>query len=201
MQETKQAEKPKMSINDVLEQYVKNKNGAIFQVLGDKKNPLKCYLRSRNKYISMPLRTIQQGLIDREWFPINKHELRAWMKEDNAYIEKLTQKLVKRIILGQLLLEIDDDLLADAENTPNLRNHLLKSNKALERIVEKNYDRLYGVDKQILQNLMNEVDELTSKMAGLEITDFIHINRLMDKYKLDPKKYQEKEILFTKIED
>ena len=201
MQETTEAPAPKISLESVKDNYVKNRNGAIFQIIEDKKNHKKMYLRSRNKYISKYVRDIKQGLVTGEWLSVNIGELRSWIADDNAYIEKLTQKLLKRVILTQLLLELDDELLVDYENNPNFRNHLNKSNKAAERIASKQYDRLYGLDKTILQNLMNEVDELTEKMASLEISEFIHLNRLMDKYKANPDTYREKVVEFIKIQE
>jgi hypothetical protein len=193
--------KKKTSLEDVKDNYVKHRNGAMFQIIDDNKRPGRLYLRSRNKYISKSLRDVRQGLVTGEWNSVNIGELKVWIQEDNAYIELLTEKLLKRVILTQLLLELDDELLIDYENNPNFKNHLNKSNKAAERIASKQYDRLYGVDKTILQNLMREIDELTSRMASLKMTDFVHLNKLLLKYKLNPEKYQEKTAEFDKIKE
>jgi hypothetical protein len=99
-----------------------------------------------------------------------------------------------------LLIELDDELIEDYENEKTFRNHLLKTNKEAERIASKNYDRLYNVDKTILQNFMREIDELTAGISSFELTDYLHLNRMVADYKINPEKYQEKSIEFTKID-
>jgi hypothetical protein len=190
----------KISIEEARDSHIKNKNGAIFQVFADKKRHGKVYLRSRNKYISIDMLKLKQGLVNGEWLNVNVGELKTWISEDSAYILNLTQKLLKRVILTQLLIELDDELIEDYENEKTFRNHLLKTNKEAERIASKNYDRLYNVDKTILQNFMREIDELTAGISSFELTDYLHLNRMVADYKINPEKYQEKSIEFTKID-
>lgn len=189
-----------MNLEQERENYIKNKTGSIYQVLADYKKPGKVLLRSKNRYISKYLMDIKQGVVTGEWSSVNVGELKKWIEKDNKYMEALTQKLLKRVILSQLLLELDDELMQDYKDNSNFKNHINKSNKAAERLFSKQYDELYKVDKTTLQNFMGQVDELTSLTSSFELTDFLYLNIIVKDYKNNPQKYQEAKIQFTKID-
>lgn len=193
-------QKEEITMQSILEQYVKDESGSIFHVLQHNTKPHLCLLRTGNKYVQKPILEIRQGLVNGTWSSVNEHEWKKWVAEDNAYVEAFTIKLIKRTIMAQLLLELDDELIVDFEDNKYFRGLLEKSNKECERIASKSYDRLYGADKSMSQNLMNLVDEFTTKAAGLAIHDFPYLNNMVDKYLENPEEYKKDPVYFTKID-
>lgn len=189
-----------ISMQSILDQYVKNEDGSIFHVLQHKTKPHLCLLRTKNKYIQKPILEIRQGLADGTWKGVNEHEWKKWVEIDNAYVEEFTIKLIKRTLLAQLLLELDDELIPDFEDNKYFKGLLEKSNKECERIACKSYDRLYGADKEMSQNLMNQVDDYTSKAAKLAIHDFPHLNNMLEAYLENPEEHKKNPVYFTKID-
>lgn len=194
METTTEKMKKELSMEDILAMYVKHKNGAIFQILEHKQRAF-VWLRAKNKYTKVLKRDIKQGIVDGNWLEINEHEWKQWVEKDNAYIEEFAQKLVKRIILTQLLIELDDELIDDCEDQPQFRKLLERTNKESERIAIKNYDRLYTVDKSVLKTLMTAIDEVTGKMAKCSTADFIHINNIVQAYLENREDFKEVPVL------
>lgn len=200
METTTEKMKNELTMAQILNGYIKHKNGAIFQILEDGKSINHVFLRSKNRYTRKSKRELKQGVVDGRWFNINEHEWRKWVKQDNAYIELLTQKLLKRVIYAQLLIELDDELVNDFEDMPQFRKLLERTNKESERIAAKQYDRLYSVDKKILQNLMTEIDNFTSKVSKVDLQDLFFINKAFEEFFSDPKKYRSENVELTDIE-
>lgn len=191
--------KPDIKLKQILDNYIKHKDGAIFQVLEKKDDPNTVFLRTKNKYIKKKLIDLRQGIVDGTWMEVNEHEWKKWVAKDNTHMEELSQKLVKRIVLAQLLLELDEELKQDYEEKKYFRGLLEKSNKEAERITCEQFDKLYSVDKDILQNIMSKVDDITTVLAKAKITDYVQIEVLLKKYFADPEKYQTDKIELTKV--
>lgn len=192
-------EEKKVTIKDVLGQYVKHKNGAIFH-MSQAKNKSFIYLRARNNYYKKPVLEIKQGLVDGTWLYVNEGELKKWMEEDNAYIQNFTRKLLKRNLLAQLLTELDDDLIADNESDKRLVAVLKRSNKETERIAAKMYDKLYHVDKGTLQNMMLIIDDMTESMSTVDILDMPFLKMHLDKFPELINEYRKQPIEFVEID-
>ena len=188
------------AIEQILEGYVQNKAGHIFQVLGDNKSKDYVNLRTANKYFRKPLLEIRQGIVDGKYKSINEHQWRKWVKEDNIKLERISQRILLRTILAQLLLENDDQLKEDHENEKNFINHLNKTEKAAERLSNKIYDRIYDADRNMLTNIEKNIAELAKTLSAADVYDLVHINQLVKDYFKDPEKYQKKEIEFVKID-
>lgn len=191
--------KKELSMSDILSQYIKHKNGAIFQILSHTRPEL-VWLRTKNKYTAYKRRSLRQGIVDGKWFTINEHEWRQWVKKDNEYIDRFVKKLLKRVILAQLLIENDDSLIEDFEDVPQFRKLLERTNKESERIAIKNYDRLYAVDKTVLQNLTNAIDSITKKMADCDIEEFFAIEKVLDNYLNNREEFKDKPITLKEID-
>lgn len=187
-------------ISEILEGYVQNKSGSIFQVLGDNNSKAYVHLRTGNKYYRKPLIEIRQGIADGTYKSINEHQWRKWVKEDNIKLERLSQRILKRTIYTQLLLELDDQLKEDHEGEKNFINHINKTQKVAERLANKMYDRIYEADKENLTNIEKQVDEITSTLSSASIYDLVHLNVLVKDYFKNPEKYQKKEVVFEKID-
>jgi hypothetical protein len=192
--------KQEQNTTNELLQYIKTKEGYIYHVLGHDSKPNEVMLRTGNSYIKKSFLSIKQGLADGKYSAINIHELNKWKKEDRIYLDMLNLKMFKRIVLSQLLMELDDELIEHYQDNKYFRSLLDRTNKETERLVSKQYNDLYNYDKEILHNLMNEVDNLTSKCAKVDIQDFPHLNIYLDKYLDDPKKHQSEKIQFTRID-
>ena len=187
------------TIEQLLDQHIKHKNGTIFQVLMHDKNEDICFLRRGNKYIKKKKLELHQGLVSGEWLAINEHELGRFTNEDEIKIQWLTMKLVKRIILAQTLIEGDDELIPEYSDDKYFRGLLEKSNKECERIASKQYDKIYGADNTTSQNLMNAIDRVTTKLSSLNVDDYPYFENLLDKYLSNKEEYQKEVVYFDKI--
>lgn len=183
-----------LPMQQVLDGYVKHKNGTIFQVIPHSTKKDSVLLRTKNIYVEKTFREVKQAIVDGYWSSINEHEWRAWAEKDNEYIIKLSHKLVKRILLSQLLIELDEELEDDFEGDKHFRNTLHKSTKQCERILKDQYNKLYETDKTFLTNFMNNIDDFVGTCSTFQIQDFIHLNKLMEKYAENPKAYQEETV-------
>lgn len=188
------------NLEELAKSYIKHDNGAIFQVLPHEKDFTKVWLRYRNKYEKFEYKSIRQGLVDGRWREVNVHELRKHLEAEQEYFSELNEKLVKRVILTQVLMELDDDLKKDFVDDKYMRNVLDKSEKQFSRLVEGAYDRMYKIDKTMLQNFMNQIDSLTSKCAKVPLQEFYFLNEFIDLYLADPKKYHTDTVLLDKID-
>lgn len=189
-----------LPIQKILDSYVKHKNGTIFQVIPHATKVNMVLLRTKNQYVEKYFNEVKQAIIDGYWSPINVQEFREWAKKDNEYMLKLSHKLVKRILLSQLLIELDEDLERDFENDTYFKNTLSKSTKQCERIIKDQYNKLYEVDKTFLTNFMNNIDDFVGTCSTFDIQDFMHLNKLMEKYAENPKAYQEESVELVKID-
>lgn len=167
----KTQEKPKVDLQAMLKDYVKADDGLVYHALQSKKKESICYLRRKNKYIKIGLKTIKQNLVDRKFKEINEHELKNFHKEDNAWAEVFVQKLIKRTVLAQLLIELDDELREDFEDDNRMRAVLAKSTKEVERVANKFYDRMYSAEERISQSVMNSIDSLTTKIGKMTVAE------------------------------
>jgi len=191
----------KLPIQKILDSYVKHtKEGTIFQVIPHKTKKGMCLLRAKNKYLEKKVTDVKQDIVNGYWSPINQQEFREWAKKDNEYMLNLSQKLVKRILMSQLLIELDEELQNDYEGDVYFNNVLKKSVKQCERVVKDQYDKLYNLDKTYLTNFMNNIDDFAGTCSQFKIQDFIHLNKLLEKYAENPEKYQEEFVEFNEIE-
>lgn len=188
---TETQEQPKIDINTFLNQYVATETGTVFHVLQSKKNKNICYLRRKNKNIQTTLLAIKQNLVDGKYKAINEHQLKAFLKEDNAYIEQFSQKLTKRTILAQLLLELDDELIQDFAHDKRMKSVLTRSNKEVERVSCKMYDRVYNAEEKIAQQVMNEIDTMTTNIGKLDLSNLLVVGKIVKEYIRAPKEFVE----------
>lgn len=185
---------------NILDTFVKSKSGTIYQVIPHNTKKGVVLLRNKNKYIEKTLVELKQEIVNRNWFSINEHEYRKWAEEDNKHMMLLSHKLVKRILLTQLLIELDDELESDFNNDKYMRNVIEKSKKQCERLVVAQYNKIYETDKTYVTNFMNSIDDFATTCAQFKIEDFLHINTLIRRYNENPEQYQDKMIAFTKLD-
>lgn len=184
-----------------VDNYIKHKNGAIFLLTENTRSKNLVFLVSkRNKMNSFSLKNIRQGLIDGEWLRVNEHEVAAWDSVYSEHMLKITQKVLKHVIVAELLIEIDEDLDADEIGDRYFRNLLAKSNKQAMRIAEKHFNNLYKVDPVILQNMMRVMEELVSNVSKLGLEDYPFFAKFTEKYFEDPKSFRNQEVEFVKPE-
>lgn len=183
-----------------LDAFVKTENGTIYQVLQHANKKGIALLRLKNKYIEMSFKDLRQRIVDGVYSDINEHEHRKWVKEDHEYMMNLSNKLAKRVFFSQLLLELDDSLEADFEDNKYFKNVIQKSKKQCERLIGEHYDKMYDTDKTYVTNFMNHLDEFATKCASLKVPDFVHLNKVLDKYKENPEPYQDKTVTIKRLD-
>ncbi|WNH10069.1 hypothetical protein [Thalassobellus suaedae] len=134
------------------------------------------------------------------WSEINEHEYRAWFKEDHEYMMDLSNRLVKRVLLSQILLELDDSLEPDFEDNKYFKNVLEKSKKQCERLANDQFDRLYGIDETYVTNFTNTIDNVATLCTKLGLQDYVHLSKLLEDYAANPEKYQKDTVEFIKLD-
>lgn len=90
---------------------------------------------------------------------------------------------VKSILLGQLLLEANDQLKGTNRYKQSIKQQVNKVNEMLEPIAKAEYDKLYSVDPEMVTNILNKIEALVDKIKGSSIDDLVLINAVIDKYK------------------
>ena len=183
---------------EVLESYTKHvKTGAIFQVLTDPNKEGKLLLRAKNSQKVFTHLQLQQGIVNGTWTKVNEHEVRQFIEKENKHMEELNNKLVKRVILSQLLLELDDELKEDYSDDKYIHGLLERCDKAFERLIREAYKRMYDIDKTFLINLLKNVDGAVDKISKVEVQNFIPLNNLLEDFSKNPEKYIPKAVEMT----
>jgi hypothetical protein len=189
------------SARDRVDNYIKHKNGAIFLLTENTKSKDLVFLVSKkNKMNSFSLKNIRQGLVDGEWLEVNEHEVAKWDSVYSDHILNVTQKVLKHVMIAELLIEVDEDLDTEEIGDSYFRNLLAKSNKQAMRIAEKHFNNLYKVDPVMLQNMMRVMEELVSNVAKLPLEDYPFFAKFTEKYFEDAKSFRSQEVQFIKPE-
>lgn len=89
---------------------------------------------------------------------------------------------VKSILIGQLLLEANDQLKGTNRYKQNVKNQVNKVNELLEPIAKSEFDKLYSVDPEMVTNILNKIEALIDKIKGGSIDDLVMIDAVIDKY-------------------
>jgi hypothetical protein len=89
---------------------------------------------------------------------------------------------VKSILLGQLLLEANDQLKGTNRYKQNVKNQLNKVNLLLEPIAKAEFDKIYDADPEMVTNILNKMEALIDKIKGSSIEDLVIIDAVIDKY-------------------
>ena len=90
---------------------------------------------------------------------------------------------VKSILLGQLLLEANDQLKGTNRYKQSIKQQVNKVNEMLEPIAKAEYDKLYSVDPEMVTNILNKIEALVDKIKSSSIDDLVLIDAVIDKYK------------------
>lgn len=89
---------------------------------------------------------------------------------------------VKSILLGQLLLEANDQLKGTNRYKQNVKNQLNKLNQLLEPIEKEEFDKIYDADPEMVTNILNKIESLIDKIKSSSIEDLVIIDAIIDKY-------------------
>lgn len=189
-----------LPLSKILEQYIKYPNGAIFQVMAHPKKVGKVLLYSKNKYLEIDFLKVKNGLVKKEYFPINEHEYRKHVKEEELYQQEFSYRLVKRILYTQLLIELDDELKQDFSDDKYVLGLLERCEKQFERLVKEQFARFYNIDKQITNNFLKQIELFVSKVSKVRIDTFFDLNEMMDQYLADPNKFKLDVVYLDKVD-
>ena len=100
-------------------------------------------------------------------------------------------KYLKFVIIGQLLLEANDDLSSTNAYKHNVKNQIKKLSKMLESFVHSEFDSVYDTDPEMTTNILNKIDDIVIKLAKSDIDDLVMINSVVDKYKENKEWFKE----------
>lgn len=100
---------------------------------------------------------------------------------------------VKSILLGQLLIEANDQLKYTDRYKQNVKNQLNKVNQLLEPIAKEEFDKIYDADPEMVTNILNKIEGLIDKIKGSSIEDLVIIDAVIDKY-MDNKEWFENHV-------
>ena len=181
----------KKTFEDIKESYVVNPEGVVFEIVGCK-DPKYVFLRRGNRYVKKKGLEIHQLIVDGKWKHANEHQYRQFLVDDQLIIKIVSDLIVKRSILTQLLIELDDELKPHFEGDNQGLNHIQKSQDYLDRKNKKTYHTLHGQNEQLLFNIMNAIDGLTSTLSKKSVDDLLKINDLILRAEKDPSLYAEK---------
>lgn len=105
---------------------------------------------------------------------------------------------LKSIILGQLLLEANDNLKFTTQYRQSLKNRINSLNKDLESIVSQEYIKMHKADPEMLLNIERKIESLVHKLATKTIDELVMLEAIIEKYETNKewfKEYAESEFL------
>ncbi|MBS3914830.1 MAG: hypothetical protein KG003_10035 [Bacteroidetes bacterium] len=188
------------SLEELSKEYVKHPNGAIFHVLAHPRKAGKVYLHAKNRYQEYDYAKLRTGLVKGDWHSINIHELKKHLNSEEKFNTKLAQLLVKRTILCQIMLELDDELKEYYADDNYLKGILQRSEKVFERIAKEEYTKLYNVNKEVLNTFFDSLNSFVGKASKLGVYDFVHADSMLELYLSNPEKYQADFVEIEKVE-
>jgi hypothetical protein len=189
------------STNKELRIYVKDKTGTIYLLYAAGKKKGTVILKNQNIKREVGVLTIDQGLVDGNYTYPNEHELRKFIALENAYVENITHKLIKRVMLGQLIIELDDELRVDFKDDKYIRNQIEKTEKIFLRIIDDKYQAMYGANKEVLQTLLNKMEGTVTKIAKFRPDDFYELDEWLEKFLENPEAYRKEDVELVKIDE
>lgn len=105
---------------------------------------------------------------------------------------------LKSIILGQLLLEANDNLKFTKQYKQSLKNRINALNKDLESIVSDEYIKMHKADPEMLLNIERKIESLVHKLSTKTIDELVMLEAIIEKYETNKewfKEYAEAEFL------
>ena len=149
---------------EILESYVRDDKGVIYQLVPHKIDGY-LHLRRGNNYRGVVKKEIQQNIVKGDWRFPNEHELSKFLKEDNQVLHEITQLILKRVLLTQLLIEVDDELIPHFEDDNRARNLIQKSQGHLDRKNKLIFAKIFSEDEQIAQSMMKAIDHFLTTVS------------------------------------
>lgn len=182
---------------EILESYVRDHKGQIHQMVPHKVEGY-IHLRRGNNYKGFVKKEVGQKVVDGSWRYPNEHELTKFIKQDNKIINHINQIILKRVILTNILLEVDDELIPHFEDDSRSRNLLQKSQAHLNRKNAQLFVRLFGENEEVLQNLMKAIDGFLNAMSGKKAEEIWRVADLILRAEEDNELY-DKNITLNKL--
>jgi molecular chaperone DnaK (HSP70) len=97
-------------------------------------------------------------------------------------METLQMVFLKSVLLGQLLLEANDNLKMTKQYRHELKNQINRLDRMLESYVKNEFDVVYSSDPTMTTNIMNRIDSLIDKIKNASIDELVMIDAVIDKY-------------------
>ena len=180
---------------------IKNEEGDLFLMNKIPKNNEFVYLISKNNLkAKIEKNKIFQNVVDGVWKTANEHEAKAFKKTYDENMLKITQKVLKHVIVAELMVEVDEDLDFEKIGDKYFRSLVQKSINQAGRIADKYFDNLYEVDSETLQNMLRILDEFATKLSKLPLEDIPFFATYADEFFKNPKAFRELKAEFIKEE-
>jgi hypothetical protein len=133
------------------------------------------------------------------WRYPNEFQLKRFIAEDNRILQDISQKILKRLLLTQMVIEVDDELLPHFEDDKVGRKHIEKSQNYFDIKNKQLFQRIYGEDEELVQNIMKAIDHFLESVSKKLPNDLYRAADLILKADQDPAIYGDT-IEMTKIE-
>ena len=176
---------------------VKTNTGIFLVIEGTKKDAI-FLVSCENKKRKVPKKELFKNISSGKWNTPSEKEAKEWYKLYQSNIAKLTNKLLKRIIVAELLIEIDESLEDNNVGDKHFRNLLKKSNKKASLIADKRFDDVYKADPDLTQNILISIEQHAENLSQLKINDYPFFIEYCKKYFENPEKYRDLKVEFTK---
>lgn len=95
------------------------------------------------------------------------------------------------IILGQMLVEANDELKFTTAYSQRTKNLIHRLSKDLESRVSNEFDEVYGTDPEMTTNILRNILELSDKVCTFDIDELVMVNAVIDKYKENKEWFKE----------
>ena len=177
--------------------FVKTNTGMYLVVEGSKSDIVHL-VTYNNKKRKVSKKELFDNMSSGKWSIPSEEEAKEWLKTYQLNITNLTNKLLKRIIVAELLIEIDESLDENGVGDNHFRNLLRKSNKKASLIADKRFDDVYKADPDLTQNMLLSIEKHAERLSKLKINDYPFFVEYCKKYFENPEKYRNLEVEFTK---
>lgn len=103
----------------------------------------------------------------------------------------IQQEYLKSVLLSQLLLEANESLFFTTQYKQQIKNKINSLNKDLESVVRNEFKIIYNTSPETTTNILNNIDQIVSKLQTSSIDELIFINSIIDKYKENKEWFKE----------
>ena len=95
------------------------------------------------------------------------------------------------IVLGQLLVEANDDLKFTQAYSQRTKNLVNRVSDDLEKRLSQEFDKVYKSDPEMTTNILRGVLDLSDKICTFDLDELVMLDAIIDKYKENKEWFKE----------